>query len=276
MQSARRLDWQRSARWITAGYALFFMLMSLARVPEFSSLSSVARTGVRNQGDCAINWGIYCDAQVHRSPPDLREAGRAGIIAYRCADYKRLFYEDQNSCLTMGAVECQRLYGDEAANRLLAQALPLMNEQAQCYMKGMILFTEERYGQAKTVLYELYSPSVQAAAHSLGQLCRSGDQQPWDFPRAVDPENRQTLDPNRIAQRNGFSFQAFCLLSAAYCRTGDAASAFDLAALLVNMDPSNSDALRVYVDSCRQLGLQHSAEQARFRLSSSSSDGPSD
>jgi len=266
MQYARGREWQASARWATCGYAAFLLLISVARIPEFSSQAKLAQTGVLNQGDCAINWGMYCFTQQYKSPPDVREAGRAGMIAYSCTDYKRIFATYQNSCAIMAAVECRRLYGEQASRQLLAKAMSLMSKEVQCYVQGMVYFNEGRYAEATAVLSGPYTPSVQEAARSVGGLCRSGDQQPWDFPSAVDPEDRQTVDPNRIRQRNAFSFQIFCLLSESYCQAGDPASAFDLAALLVNMDPGNTDALNVYIFACQQLGLLHSAELARQRI----------
>lgn len=264
LQLARPADARTSARWVVGAYALFLLLMAIARVPQFRSQTDLALAAITQQPDCALGWAMYCYEEEHASPPDDRAAGGAAIVALQCADYRRIFYQFLFSCAVEGAVESRRLHGDAAANRLLERVLPLMTPQAQRYALGSICFLEGRFDAAVAAMAPLETPPLRAAAQAITERCLALGREPWELPPTYDPETAK--DPMKLHVRDEFSFGAFSLLSASLCRTGDVRAAYALGALLVNMDPDSTAALSVYIDAAQRLGQVPSAQRALQRL----------
>ncbi len=265
LQAMRPLAWRRPARVVAAGFAVFVAILSAARVPEFASPTAVSLTGTRNQPDCAINWGNYCQCKLMGPNQDPEEAGLAGLIALRLPDYTRILAQPFVSCVIAGTIACRRREGEAAADQLFARMMPLMRPDYQAFARGMVLLLEQHPDQAVTALSLFYGPRLRPLAHALGERCRAGGPQPWEMPPQVDLD-QDLGDAFKTRSARDFTLQALGALSDAYVLSGDQASAFDLSCQVVNSDPDNSFGLGVYRESCHQLGLEASSEAAGRQL----------
>jgi len=262
LHRARPLERDVPARYVLVGYAILLSLISWSRISEFSSFRSAMMVGIRHEPNCGTNWAGYCLALVdadHPSPSDVQEAGRAGLIALRCADRNHILLRPYVYSLIYGTCECQKAEGSQAADALLAQDLPEVAPIAP-YVLGMISLLEKNYAQAQLALEKDYSPELRAAAQAIARLCRDGHHQPWDVPPCIDLTSSQgdTLQ-SRIGL--GFHVQGYATLALAYRLNGDLESSFALSALLVNLSPHNTAGLLLYRESCHRLGLEDSVRR---------------
>src|SRR5205823_1292712 len=85
--------YHRGGMFLFAGLALFWGILSVARVPEFTNYKSFFTAAVVKEPDAAMNWAIFCNA-LRADPNPTRETielrGSAGLHALKCADANRL------------------------------------------------------------------------------------------------------------------------------------------------------------------------------------------
>jgi hypothetical protein len=257
--------WARPALLLGCGSVLFMLLTTAARIPDFRSAEAINHAATREQPDSAIAWGELCFLEATRPAPDFQQASEDGLIALRCDDARRIFLHALVNCAILGTMECQRREGVEAADRLLNRTLAVLTPGYPPFVRGMVLLLRGDDHGAVAVLEPLYTPMLRDAARALRPLCRAGTLQPWDLPPGPTFTHLGEDDLNTRADFN-IEFQSLGTLARAYQGAGDLESAFDLAALLVNINPKYGAAVRIYRDICLQLGLQQAVARVDREL----------
>jgi len=222
---------------LVGGLALFWGILSFARVPEFTTFLTFFDAAANKQPDSAMNWGIYCNALRAHSDPKVRAmAGIAGEQALKCKDANRLIDAVRIAAIQEAALFEHRK-GHDADAWALAQreCKVLVDPREKRNIQAEIALRLNIPKEALALLVQDWNELCQTAAAALRKECRDGKKLPHQFPPLI---NFGGNDAEELQRSIDLSRRGYTLLADAYIQTGDLEKAWDAAAIVVNFDPS--------------------------------------
>jgi|GEM_PF-3224865 tetratricopeptide (TPR) repeat protein len=266
----RRLDpaGPRRALIVTlAGAAIYTASLSLARVPEFSSMPLFAAAAVRRQPDSAINWSLLAYARTEGTEPAKRApAGEAALRAFSCPDADRIFDGERLAILIEAAVLLHQRGLDREADELCQREyarLPGGGTGEDAALAHAQISMRTGYPQqAVQTLAPFFSQVQIQAASELRRLCRDGMRLPDMIPALLEWSGAPASRADHAVHKQQYiRLRLQCCLAVAYLESGQAEKAFDVAALLVNLHPDDRPARLALAAIYRALGLADAASR---------------
>jgi hypothetical protein len=232
---------------LVGGLALFWGILSFARVPEFTSYVTFFAAAALKEPDSAMNWGIFCNALRAHSEAKTKEEeqkaldtmGFAGRRALQCKDAKRLIDAVRIVAIQEAARDLHAHgRGTEAWALATRECKVLVDPHESRNIQAEIALRMNMTKEALALLTQDWNALCQQVAAALRKECREGKTLPHEFPPQVlfseggggdeDTERAKELT------RNGF-----LLLVDAYVMSKDLEKAWDVAAVIENFDPDN-------------------------------------
>jgi len=256
----RRLPWL-----LGGGLALYLGLLALARLPEFASRQALFRAAVRHQPDCGINWAHYITYELEQGVDPTR-IEPAAVRALQCVDSGRILSEDRAMVIVLAALALHHQGEPAAATALLEREvarLPADGGVIADIVRAQFAMRSGDPARAVVLLQRFYPPPLREAAAALRARCRSGAELPDAQPPAIGVTATRAIMADRVDIEHWLDNQERQLQSLAYAceMSGDLEQAFDVAALALNMVPSNAQARQLLIAIDRQLHLDAAAER---------------
>jgi hypothetical protein len=256
---------RRAAPLVLAGAAVFMAALSLARVPEFADKTRLFAAAVKKQPDSAINWTLHAFCLLDAADPALRaQAGPAAAQALACADQARIFPIDRLSIVVIAAVSLHERGRREEAAALVEREAALLTSDADIgIVRGEVALRTGQPALAVAALAKLFTPPLQAVAAQLRSRCRDGSVLPDAMPPLVDIAQQGGALADQATRTTWLQAQDRLLasLAAAHLANGDAEHAFDVAAVLVNLDPGFATGRQLLAAAYRRLGVPAAADR---------------
>lgn len=225
---------------LVGGLALFWGILSFARVPEFTTFLTFFDAAAIKEPESAMNWGIYCNAlRAHKDPKVRALAGLAGEQALKCKDANRLIDAVRIAAIQEAALHLSRK-GKNAEAWALAtrESKVLVDPHESRNIQAEIALRMNMTKEALALLTQDWNELCQRVAAVLRRECREGKKLPHEFPPQIlfseGGGSEEEIERAKELTRNGF-----LLLADAYIMAKDLERAWDVSAVVENFDPDN-------------------------------------
>jgi hypothetical protein len=253
----------RAPTLLVGGMAVFFTLLSLARVPEFASKEILFSAAVKHQPDAGIGWALLCQCLLEKGG-DPAPAGRAAVRALACEDSGRILSENRAMVIVLAALELYHKGDRKGMDALVEHEVARLPEDGQLVADVVRAQVAMRIGEparAVALLQRFNGPAMQESAALLRKRCRAGDELPDGLPPLIGVVGKagrmeDGIDRGHMMDNQDRQLQS---LAYAYLMSGDLEHAFDLAALALNLSPQSAEARKLLIDIDRRLHLDAAA-----------------
>jgi tetratricopeptide (TPR) repeat protein len=249
------------------GTALFAALLSLARVPEFSSTLSFFRAAVRKQPGAAVNWAMYCYILVTDcATTEARRAGEAAARALACDDLNRVFPEEYAMVVIIAALDLYHQQRFAEYEALVERGIASLPDDARCYsivVRAQLALSTGKPEAARAILDVVFTSDHQRTSDLLRLRCRQGEILPNELAPMYQVAQVATAGPDANVRLGieGSHQRLLLMLATAFQKCGDLERAFDVAAVLVNGHPGFAPGRKRLASLYRGLGLPAAADR---------------
>ena len=258
----------RLALWLTACAAITLAALSWMRLPDFKSMRDLFASCVLKQSDSALNWSLYVWALNGSSAPEDRELlGAASLHALECPDQRRILPEVRMKCIVRAAILLHQNHADERMKKLVEDQAALLEKDGPVVLariaRGWSYVRADMNRAAVEALLAEFTPDLAAAAAMLRAECRSGARLPNDLPSVVAFTEKKAAAELSLKWTIMSKLTALSLLAEARLGEGQPELAFDVAAVVVNLDPQGSEGRQVLSRVYKALNLPDAAKALR-------------
>ena len=239
---------------LAGALAALFIGLTWSRVPEYTSRITMFLHAAQVQPDCAVNLAAVVSDDVLLHGRYRVETGQMALRAVKLPSAKWILSFALNNCAVEAAVEAWREHGRAAAAAALdpfpAGVHSVTQEywiQAMVLIGGSILVHDQGGGpiclqEADGQLSAHFGPDLLAAAETFGARCRDGSVLPDDLPPFPVAVPTATGDPYWVGSERRDQLRLGLALAEVRKRAGNGESAFNLAALCLNLEPQDPEA----------------------------------
>lgn len=222
---------------LAGGLALFWGILSFARVSEFTTFLTFFDAAAIKEPHSAMNWGIYCNAlRAHDDPRVNALAGVAGEKALKCKDANRLIDAVRIAAIQEAALYYHRKGRDAEAWALARkECAVLVDPQESRNIQAEIALRLNMPKEALALLAQDWNELCQKAAAALRKKCRDGKKLPHHFPPLIQFNGG---DAEEVDRSKDLSRLGLVVLADAFIQSNDLERAWDAAAVVVNFDPA--------------------------------------
>ena len=254
----------RLALWMTATAAIVLAALSWMRLPDFKSMRDLFASCVLKQSDSALNWALYAWALTGSTAPEDREQlGPASLRALECPDQRRILPEVRMKCIVRAAILLHKNNADERMKKLVEDQAALLEKDGPIVLariaRGWSYVRADMNHAAVEALAAEFTPELGVAAAKLRAECRSGATLPNELPSIVAFTEKKAAAELSLKWTMVSKLMALSLLAEARLGEKQPERAFDVAAVVVNLDPKGPEGRQVLARVYQALGLPDAA-----------------